>query len=288
MKIIDIHCHLSNKFLHGLHTKTATIEDINALMRTYHISGTVLLATCFPYKGTGINAQELLDIIDKDPDSYNGVLPKYVFGTLDASKLFLYKQIKELTKLLEQKLIKGIKLYPGYQRFSIADIKLHHIYELAEYYDVPVMIHAGGLHSCCIDKTKCTPCNIEKDAGLANPVFMKEIFNRYYTVNFIISHLASPYFKKLQLIMEEYPNVYTDTSGQWVSGKEDTHAYRVIINQQILNFCKVKDAKHRILFGTDFPIQSHQDSIYILKNVPQDMKEDIFYLNACKLLKIKE
>ena len=90
MRKFDIHCHTSNHKMLGLHTDTATIDRIHVLMDTFDLVGVTLLATAFPYKGTGLTNNELLTRL-KD-DKYKD--RKIVFGTIDFSSDWLHSQIE--------------------------------------------------------------------------------------------------------------------------------------------------------------------------------------------------
>ena len=43
--------------------------------------------------------------------------------------------------------VRGIKLYPGYDRYAIDDPSLESVFRIAAKYDVPVMIHCGDTFS---------------------------------------------------------------------------------------------------------------------------------------------
>jgi predicted TIM-barrel fold metal-dependent hydrolase len=105
-------------------------------------------------------------------------------------------------------------------------------------------------------------------------------------VRFLAAHLANPFFTELQNVMKICPNVYTDISGLLVSGtNQDTTHYTQLLKSQISNFIAIDS--HRILFGSDFPIQSYEDSINLLNSIhisPAD-KQLILTKNAQTLLK---
>ena len=57
------------------------------------------------------------------------------------------RDLRELADFLASGLIKGLKLYPGYEPFYPHDQRLRVVYELAEEFHVPVMIHSGDTYS---------------------------------------------------------------------------------------------------------------------------------------------
>src|SRR3989339_1117220 len=158
--IIDIHAHTSSHKMWGLHTDDASIEKLKAEAWRMGVSRTVLLATYFPFKGTGLSNVELLRRIQ-------GEELFLAFGSLDVMN-YLDEGVAELEQLAFNRLIRGIKLYPGYQVFNPSDINLDDVYDLAQMFDLPVMFHGGELHHCCPSeqraaggfKCKHDPCPI--------------------------------------------------------------------------------------------------------------------------------
>lgn len=289
MKKIDIHCHTSIHKLWGLHTDSADLDALEKLATEHEIVKTVLMATYFPFKGSGLKNAELLDRI-------RGREKFLIFGSLDAMNDF-ENGLKELAGLAEKKLIAGIKLYPGYQDFRASDEKIFPIYELALRFGLPLMFHTGELHHCCPKEKRekreyrCgNLCRIDQLGHLARPFEMRAAAKRFPELKFVLSHLGNPYFAELRELMEECPNVLTDISGQYISGhpEEDTPEYKETVNRELKKFLAAPGASDRIMFGTDFPIQSYADSVALIENLglDNDTKRKIYYDNAHILLKL--
>lgn len=280
--IIDIHAHTSNHRLRDLHTASANIETLYSEARRFGIGTIVLMATYFPLKGTGVHNLDLLDRIRGKP------LFK-AFGSLDVTK-DVGAGLDELLYLALRGEIAGIKLYPGYQGFEPGDSRLYEIYDLAECLNLPVMFHGGELHHCCPPDRRLTPfpcgldhCRLDDLQELARPCHVRKVARDFPSVKFVVSHLANPYFGELRDVMGECPNVFTDISGQFVSGSdEDTEDYRQMIVLEILKFLALPGGADRIMFGTDFPIQSYGDSIDLVNrlDLSSENREKIFHLNA--------
>lgn len=290
--IIDIHAHTSNNEMKGLHTKSAKISDLEKLAKAHGIVKIVLLATYFPFKGkgSGLSNHRLLERI-KNNDLF------MMFGSLDMMNGFR-PGLDELEKLAESKKIAGIKIYPGYQKFDPARGKMFEVCHLAKRYNLPIMIHAGELHHCCPKAQrdngdlKCghIQCAVDRYAYLSMPEQFEIAIVNFPEVKFILSHLGNPYFEQTRELMIEFPNVYTDISGQFLSGtKEDTLEYRHELRVEILKFLATgNNMIDRIMFGTDFPIQSYEDSIALLKmlRLPHDLEQKILYQNAAEIINI--
>lgn len=287
--LIDMHAHTTDKKLWGLHSPSATLEDLMQSAKQHQVGKTVLLATYFPFKGTGLPNQELLSRVGQNQQFL-------VFGSLDVMNN-LEAGVKELRQLLQARMIVGIKLYPGYQDFQTIE-RVVPVLQLAREFTVPVMIHTGELHYCCPKEQrdsgqgKCgSICWIDRLQWQAEPQWLAQMPRRFPDVRFIFSHLGNPYFDQLIEVMRELPNVYTDISGQFLSGtSEDTAAYLAAICEKVEQFLAVPGVEDRLLFGTDFPIQSYASSIEIVDRlkVTERVKEKIRWQNAAKLLNLVE
>lgn len=286
MKIIDFHAHTTNNKLWNMHVETATIADLEALAIKHSVDKIVLVATYFPFKRGGVYNKNLLERVV-------GNKLFTVFGSLDAMN-DLENGLLELRELAELKLISGIKLYPGYQDFDFGSEQAWPIYEIARQFHLPAMIHAGELHHCCPkdenDKRvyKCKgKCRIDELGYLATPKKLMPAVKEFQDVNFVMSHLANPYFAELREVMRECPNLYTDISGQFISGFENTPEYVQEINDELRKFLALENGVDRVLFATDFPVQSYADSIALVSdlNLSNSDQEKIYHLNAEKLLR---
>lgn len=289
--IIDIHAHTSHRPLRNLHVASATISDLENLSRDFQVEKIVLMATYFPFKSKGVYNYDLLSRITGS----NIFLP---FGSLDAMNN-LSAGLEELRNLTEQGLLSGLKLYPGYQNFDIAGFDLDPFYEMARTHDLPVAIHSGELHHCCPKNERgirsCMAdygrCHIDELGYLAHPHNIKRAVRVFPDVKFILCHLANPFFNELRNLMLECENVYTDISGQFLSDSEESTAeYKKRIIEEIKRFLDLKDGIKRVMFGTDFPIQSYSDSLELVESLglSEDEKKLIYHHNAAKLLKLEE
>ena len=280
--IIDVHAHVSNHSLYGLHVKSATIRDLEACAKQYGISKIFLMATYFPYKGSGVFNSDLLEKV-----AGNSLFS--VFGSLDVTNNYA-SGLNELENLAFNKKICGIKLYPGYQPFNCSSEKMNHVYELAQRHNLPVVFHCGELHHCCPVEArsyKCAgACHIDDNQFLAEPLRMLETARAYPDLKIILSHLGNPYFAQTREVMRSCANVYTDVSGQFLSGtSEDSLSYRIELKNELLKFLDLPDGLERIMFGTDFPIQSYKDSLELVEmlDLSRNEKRKILYMNANSL-----
>jgi predicted TIM-barrel fold metal-dependent hydrolase len=257
---IDIHCHTTDRLLRHTVDPDASLDTIESKMEEFGIEKTVLLATYFPRKGTGISNFRLLRWIENNP--------KFVmFGSFDFGNF--YQGLNELNELLEEGLIKGVKVYLGYQNFD--GTKLLQILKLCQLHGAPIMFHTGN----CV--------GLGYDVSI--PYEIEAAISCYPEVSFIFSHLSNPNVKEVVELCSRYPNAYSDMSGLISSKKDQDYIPTAIeLTKTFYRFCGAK----KLLFGTDFPVQTHSDSILILEQAVQNKEDlrDIYYNNAKRLLKL--
>lgn len=285
--IIDVHVHTSNHPMRELHVTDASLTAIERACDHFGIERALVLATYFPFKGTGLHNRDLLDRIA-------GSARFSAIGSLDMMHDAV-GGIAELRALCEAGLLVGIKLYPGYQQFHVDDQQTRLVCALAQEYALPVTIHGGELHHCCsamrrsVGELACGNafCWIDRLQPLAHPDAFRATIEAFPDVTFVIAHMANPYFDALRVLMRDCPHVVTDCSGQFLSGShEDTSAYRQEIVREMTRFIhEVPDGEHRLLFGSDFPIQSFADTIGLVEALPvcDRVRSHIFRDNALRV-----
>jgi predicted TIM-barrel fold metal-dependent hydrolase len=274
MNKIDIHCHTTKRKINGI-KEIPTLSAISNHMAESGIEKTILLATYFPHKGTGITNFRLLNWLNEyDPDR-----EKFdMFGSLDFDHFF-YQGLNELEELAAGKYIKGIKLYTCYQHIDLKGDKLKSVLDLAENYVLPVMFHVGYSYSCMSQTGKVAYTDP------VSPKSLEPIVNAYPKTNFIFSHMGKPFFGELVDVVKSTNNVYTDMSGIIDEEHEQAELYQCIMEiTKFLHECSPK----KLLFGTDYPVQTHADSVHMIEEAmrgfhPLD-KKDVYYNNAYSLL----
>ena len=267
MKKIDIHCHTTRSQLHGIVPENASLETIETEMRHHEIESTVVLATYFPDQGKGISNYRLLHWLHKKPTFR-------LFGSLDFQYYFS-AGLRELTELAEEGHLYGIKIYSGYQKIDYTSTKFQAVAKLAERHQLPLMFHGGYL--------QCHETNIH---CAASPQYLAKIANDFPYNKIIVSHLAWPFVDELIAIVSHYDNVVTDMSGMLDSFKT-RHTLLDCVEglKRFLGECGPK----RLLFGTDFPVQTHTDSIQLIElamaSYSENDRQSVYYDNAKEILR---
>jgi predicted TIM-barrel fold metal-dependent hydrolase len=267
MRKIDIHCHTTRAQLQGIIPSSATLSVIESEMRIYDIEYTIVLASYFPKKDHGICNYRMLHWIHNKPAFK-------LFGSLDFQYYFS-TGMRELTELAEEGHLYGIKIYSGYQHLDYDSDKFIRIGKLAEQYHLPIMFHGGFQQGHGSNLTLAV-----------SPQLISQVAKKLPQVPIIISHLAWPFVQELIAASLQFDNLYTDMSGMLDSYKTPHTLPQCVEGlKQYLEACGPK----KLLFGTDFPIQTHTDSIQLIELAMSDYsdldRKDVYYNNAATLLK---
>lgn len=242
--------------------KILSYESFSEDLKKQGIKKAVLLPLVSNLEGLGrISNEHIYEICKKDPDLFIG------FASFDLNKDF----IEELKFAKEKLNLKGIKIHPQLQNIRADDSKLNKVYEFAEKYEFPVVIHTGitgigagikGGGGLCLD--------------LGRPIYIDNIAVKFPNVNFVIAHFGWPWYEEALAIAYHKENVFIDFSG-W----SPKYIPQIVI--------KYMDSllQDKFLFGSDYPMLNPLriiDEIKKLKLKEETLKK-IFYENPKKLLK---
>lgn len=284
MKIIDAHVHFSK-----IESFIMTAKDISRV--DYSCNGykdeftknNVVMSIGMGLEETGegnfpdssCNNPMLLDLETLRPDNM------LMCVGINPDKLIGANKDEELNRIEEYVINKeaiGLKIYAGYYHHHVYDDIYSPIYELAEKYDVPVVIHSGDTYS---------------ERGLlkySKPLEVDEIAVKYRDVNFIIAHLGDPWVMDCAEVIYKNPNVYADISGLIVGDRKEVKRVksRKLFVEHIKRALVYADDYKKILYGSDWPLVDTKAYIeFVKKVVPRKHHEDVFYNNARKVFNIR-
>jgi hypothetical protein len=182
--------------------------------------------------------------------------------------------LRELADFLSAGLVKGLKLYPGYEPYYPHDKRLKVVYDLAEEFDVPVMIHSGDTYS---PKGK---------VKYAHPLEVDEVAVDHPNVRFVICHLGNPWLVDCMEVVYKNQNVYADFSGLILG--EFTEAFEDYMEQQIGEVILYAGEPRKFLYGSDWPICSMKSYVAFVQQLklPAADLHAIMYENARQLFKL--
>lgn len=185
----------------------------------------------------------------------------------------------------EGKLHAIAEMAPFYSGKLADDPSLTPYFELAQELDIPVGFHIfpGGPNS----GFHLMP---EMLGGMrtynASPLQLEDILVKYPNLRLFIMHGGWPYVDDVKAMMFAHPNLYVDIAVvNWILPQEELNTYlKSIINAGFGD---------RIMFGSDQMVWPEVITVGIesLNNadfLTLDQKEDIFFNNAAKLLRLSE
>lgn len=263
--IIDCHVHLNN-----YHEEVAVSLDqsLEKLQRAMHEAevGYALVLTSYQVNPNRPSTAEVVQAIERIDN----------LGVVAGISYVNYRErdLRELADFLKAGLVKGLKLYPGYEPFYPHDHRLQVVYDLAEEFDVPVMIHCGDTF---------TPGGRLK---YSHPLEVDEVAVDHPNVKLVICHLGNPWLVDCMEVVYKNKNVYADFSGLVLG--EFTEAFEDYMEEQIAEVILYAGEPERFLYGSDWPICSMKSYAQFVRQLkmPDAQRHAIMYENARRLFRL--
>ncbi len=264
--IIDVHTHLNNYHEERVRSITDCLDELQSNMDTHGINISLVLTS---YKVTE-HRPSTRAVVEATRD-YD-----HIFVVAGVSYLhYKEKDLRELADYLQDGLVKGLKLYPGYEPFYPYDKRCQVLYDLAMEFDVPVMIHTGDTYSPQGKVRYAHPLNID-DVAVDNP-----------KLKLVICHLGNPWIRDCMEVVYKNANVWTDVSGLVLGDFEDR--FEKYMLQQVREMIMYAGEPKYMLYGTDWPISSMGGYLKFMRglDLPEKSRELIMWKNASDLFKLE-
>jgi len=263
--IIDCHVHLNNYHEQVAISLDESIDKLQAAMVEAGVDYSLVL-TSYIVSPHRPSTAEVVKAIEKVPNL--GVVAGISYNNYREANL------RELADFLRAGLVKGLKLYPGYEPFYPHDQRVRVVYDLAEEFDVPVMIHTGDTYS---------PRGKLK---YAHPLEVDEVAVDHRNVKLVICHLGNPWLVDCMEVVYKNQNVYADFSGLILG--EFTEAFEDYMEEQIGEVILYAGEPRKFLYGSDWPICSMKSYVSFVRQLklPDADRHAIMYENARALFKL--
>jgi len=260
--IIDTHLHLP------VVSEDRTYEQAKALLiedlKRDQIDYAILIPDNLPNSSIG-DVPTCLGLVKDTPELF-------LMGTIDIQTQG-QAWVDELERLILQRQIVGMKIYPGHDPIYPTDRRLNPVYALCQAHDVPLVIHTGW-----------NPGHPEA-AQYNDPKYIVQVAEQYRDMKIVIAHFFWPEVDYCYEMTHAYPRIYYDTSGL-ADGEviEATGLER--IRSALLKILQ-EDPK-KIVFGTDYAMCDRKEHLEMIKQLPitADVREGIFWGNAVKLFNL--
>lgn len=257
LSYVDVHCHIG----HDIDGTRQTAEMLLEKMNQCGINHAIIFPFNELYQEHCFKRANALiaEIMKKHSERFTG------FCRLDPHDSLA---ITELKRCVNELGLRGIKLHPRAQSLELDEAYMVSIYELAENYDIPILIHTSGV------------------VKGVDPVKFVNIVHNFSNVNFIVGHsykahygiyssdpnASSHAFKEILGLARQQKNVYFETS---------------FLPIAYLDELIEKISANQVVFGSDSPYGDpcwEKLTIEAL-NIPKSEKIKICKANILRLIK---
>jgi uncharacterized protein len=263
--IIDCHVHLNNYHEEATVSLDESLDRLQAAMAEAGV-GYALVLTSYLVNANRPSVAQVVKAVEAAPN----------LGVVAGISYVNYKErdLRELADHLRAGLVRGLKLYPGYEPFYPHDSRVHVVYELAEEFDVPVMIHSGDTY------------HPRGKLKYAHPLEVDEVAVDHPKVKLVICHLGNPWLTDCMEVVYKNKNVYADISGLVLG--EFTEAFEDYMEEQIGDVILYAGEPDQFLYGSDWPICSMKSYVEFVKQLkmPEPDRHALFYENTRRLFRL--
>ena len=265
MTIIDCHVHLN----HYEGTKYLPLEERKELLLRTVQNGSVdhsIILSSYKVNPDRPSTEQLIEI-SKKHDNLSVVAGFSIDGHND-------DDFQDCRKWLKDGLIRGMKLYCGYEHYYPYDKRYQRVYDLCIEHDVPVMIHTGDTFSSKGKLKYSHPLNIDEIA-VDNP-----------ELKIIICHIGNPWIQDCEEIIYKNKNAYADISGLVLG--EFSHYFEDYMVDKVREFLNYAGEPRYLLYGSDWPLSSMDSYLNFAAKLEltQHSRELLMFRNAKSLFKI--
>ena len=171
--------------------------------------------------------------------------------------------------------LRGIKLGPNYQHFDPLSEEAFRVFRRAEELGLPVLLHQGT-----------SPVRFA-ELDYAHPRHIDKVAIAFPELRMILAHMGHPWQIDCLVVIRKHPHVYADISANFYRPWSCYNAFRHATEWGVL---------HKLLFGSDFPIATPQETLDALQHVndpidgtrlppvPQEELDKIPYRDSLALL----
>lgn len=184
------------------------------------------------------------------------------------------EDLKNYRKWIKDGLVKGLKIYAGYEHYYPYDPRYQKVYDTCIEFDIPVMIHTGDTFSEKAKLRYSRPLNLD-DVAVDNP-----------ELKIVMCHLGNPWLQDAQEVLYKNKNVYADISGL-VVGNFD-HYFEKMMKEKVAELINYAGEPKYLMYGTDWPISTMDSYLnFVAKlNIKKEYRDLLMYKTAKNLFKI--
>ncbi len=264
--IIDCHVHLNNYHASARRPTAENVDDLLRKMGQHGVDHAVVL-TSYRVDLDRPSVEELFEILAHQPRLT--LVEGLRWRGENRTDLFTMEE------RIRDGRVRGIKLYPGYDRYAINDPSLEQVFRIAQKHGVPVMIHCGDTYSK------------EAKVRQAHPLLVDDVAVDWPEVNFVICHLGNPWFQDAAEVLYKNDNVYADFSGL-VLGEFSYDFERYMVQRVKDMILYMGDPGKQLMYGSDWPLVRMGPYVKFLENLQlsETAKDNVRWRTAARLFRI--
>lgn len=275
--IIDMHTHLVNfdDFGDNLRedlTRSGISHDIWNYSEEDYLAGTgaadkvIVFGLKARKTGWNVRNEPIADFASRHSDKY------IYFASIDPYQDGYMQDLKHNHVNLK---CRGVKLGAIYQGIHPCDKRYYEIYDYCEKNSLPIITHMATTFS------SGTPLDY------ARPYHMDAVACDFPKLKLVLAHLGHPWEGETIAVIRRNENVYADISALYYRPWQFYNSMRLAVEY---GCC------HKLLFGSDYPATTTEDSIKGLRNInhiikgsglpliPEEVTEAIIHRDSVKLL----
>ena len=284
MKIIDAHLHFSRCDHFDAIARAAGHRNSGAHMHRVFQQENIVLAIAMGEMGGEREEGVCTPRLPKYPGLFGQGTPKekhlpnlaFCAGveSCEINEKTRKRSLELFAAQLEKRECVGLKFYPGYNTVSLNDPRHDPYFDLAEQFDVPVVIHTGELSG---------------SRGLlkfSHPLTVDEVAVRFPHVRFVMAHYGNPWIVDATAVAAKNPNVFLDLSGM-AEGNFTVEKYTQHFGghlEYLRHWLAYLDRWDKVMYGSDWPLVNIPAYIGVIRSlVPEPHREAVFFGNACRV-----
>jgi uncharacterized protein len=264
--LIDAHVHLN---VYHEATRRPTAENVQHLFSTMETLGIdhAIVITSYKVDVDRPSVEQLVEVLAGDPRTT--VVEGLRWRGDERTDLF------SLEERIRDGIVRGIKLYPGYDLYPINDPSLESVFRIAEKHQVPVMIHTGDTYSRTAK------------VRMAHPLLVDDVAVDHPDVQLVMCHLGNPWFQDAAEVLYKNDNVFADISGLTL-GKFTYEFERYVAMRLKEMIAYMGDPGRQLMYGSDWPLVEMGPYLKFLDELKfeDEQLECIAWRTAARLFKI--
>jgi predicted TIM-barrel fold metal-dependent hydrolase len=197
----------------------------------------VALAFNAPAAGFVVPNDYVADYVARDPDRLIG------FGAVDPGDPGAPEELERMKQDLG---LRGCKLGPIYQGVDPLGPEFLRVCETLQRLELPMLVHQG------------TTFYRRGPLLHARPILLDEVALRFPALTIVIAHMGHPWVEEAVVVVRKNRNVYADVSA--------LHPRPWQLYQALLCALEYR-TEHKLLFGSDYPFFTAEDTIAGLRAV---------------------